>query len=68
MVLSELIAKLTALQATHGPDVSVMLTDTEGSGSQYSVNCVDIEVVTDEDSYPEEWNMPTGFTFVNITN
>lgn len=65
MIISELIEKLKKISDKHG-DVEVLFCDLEGSGSPYSVSRVSFEVA-EADAYPEDWDMPEGFEFVELT-
>lgn len=64
MKTSQLIKKLTALLEKHG-DVEVMLNPTDGDGP-YGTCGVSFEEVEDDDEYPEDYQMPKGFQFVEI--
>lgn len=65
MVISELIDKLEKIKGERG-DISVMLEDGDGT-DVWELTTVSWKV-TDEDEYPEEWNMPVGFEFVKLSN
>ena len=64
MTISELKRYLTHIQAKHG-DLDVMFTDPNSDGGPFMVTEVDVER-TEEDEFPEEFNMPAGFTFVHL--
>ena len=61
MTILELANKLKAIYDKNG-DVDVMFIDDDGDPTQ--VDSVDVEVVTDDDDYPESYDMPKGFKFV----
>lgn len=64
MNISEVVAKLQAIQAEHG-DITVMFSDPNGN-SVWGVQTVFYEKVEDDDEYPEAWCMPRGFEFVEL--
>lgn len=65
MKVSELIEKLHTLEATAG-DVDVMVFADRGD-STFSVECVRLCTVESDDDFPEDWNMPAGFTYVELS-
>lgn len=65
MKISQVIARLQKIQAERG-DVDVMLQDPESSYGPWAVTGVHVEVA-EEDQYPEDFQMPEGYTFVEIT-
>ena len=65
MKTSEMIAKLQTIQAEHG-DIEVMFQDVESCAGPWSATSACVEVAG-EDQYPEDWNMPEGFKFVEIS-
>ena len=65
MIISELIEKLETAKTEKG-DIEVMFNDPEGHGP-YSATSADVDVA-EKDAYPADWDMPEGFTFVNIGN
>lgn len=58
MNLSELIAKLKQIEATHG-DLPVHDT------AHFLVENVRVITAT-KDEFPEDWNMPEGYQFIQI--
>jgi hypothetical protein len=65
MKISELEAKLAGLREQHG-DITVMVgTDDGVHGLEHCP--IDYRLVTEEDEYPKDWEMPTGFEFVEIS-
>ena len=64
MKASQMIKQLNSIQAKHG-DIEVMFTDPNSSGGPFAVTSVSVEVA-EEDQYPEEFDMPEGFTFVDL--
>ena len=65
MKISEAIAKLQTIQDKHG-DVEVMFNDPESSQGPYGATGLSYEVA-EFDQYPEEYDMPEGFKFVEFT-
>lgn len=63
MTISELIAELTKVQASHG-DLKILNVD-PNEGYVSDVDEVIVAVAEDE-QYPVLWNMPAGFKFVEI--
>ena len=62
MTILELATRLKAIYDQHG-DLEVMcLTD----GDAYEVGGAGVEEVLDHEDYPQSYNMPRGFKFVNI--
>lgn len=66
MNVLQLANKLHAIYKEHG-NVAVMFTDPNSGEGPFSVESVDL-VVAEEGEYPEDWNMPEGFTFVELNN
>ena len=64
MTILELANRLKAIWEVHG-DIPVMFTD-PNSGSTYEAFTIKHRVA-EEDQYPEEWDMPAGFEFVDIS-
>ena len=64
MTILELATRLKAIYDEHG-DVPVMFTD-PNRGSTFEVFTVKHRVAK-EDEFPEDWNMPEGFEFVDIS-
>lgn len=58
MKLSDLVEKLTALASQHG-DLEVF------DSAHFSVHSVQVKVAA-KDQFPEDWDMPEGYTFVQI--
>mgnify|MGYP000163973499 CR=1 FL=1 len=65
MKIFELAEKLKAIYDEHG-DVEVLFSGPNRDQDPYEVGRVGIVVVEDEDEYPEDYNMPVGFKFVNL--
>jgi hypothetical protein len=64
MKISQLIKKLESLQKKHGNVDAMFYADNDGT---FSVERVEFRVA-EEDEYPEDWNMPAGTEFVQITD
>lgn len=64
MTILELANRLKAIYDAYG-DIPVMFTD-PNRGSTFEVFTV-THRVAEEDEYPEEWSMPEGFEFVDIS-
>lgn len=64
MKISEVIDRLEKIKAENG-DIEVMFTDPNSSGGPFGVTSVSFEVA-EEDQYPEEFDMPEGFKFVDL--
>jgi hypothetical protein len=64
MTVLELAERLRAIWEENG-DIPVMFTD-PNKGSTFEVFTVRHRVA-EEDQYPEEWNMPAGFEFIDIS-
>lgn len=62
MTVSEMIRNLTAILAEQG-DIEVMFND--GHDEIRSVSYTNVRVA-EQDEFPEDWDMPEGFTFVEI--
>lgn len=65
MKISKVLKQLEKLQKKHG-DVEVMFSD-PNSDSVYSVESVGFRVA-EEDEFDEDWNMPEGYKFVDLSN
>ncbi len=64
MTIDEMLVSLTNLKDAHGGgDIQVMFKDPNSNGGPFGVSTATIEIA-EEDEYPEDWNMPEGFTFV----
>jgi len=63
MNITETIAQLEALRDDHG-DIEVMITQSDNN--VYSLDRVGFEEVESDDLYPEEFQMPKGFKFINL--
>lgn len=64
MKVQTLIKKLEALEQKHGNIDVMFYADRDGT---YSVSRVTHEVAG-EDEYPDDWNMPEGYEFLQITD
>ena len=60
-----MIERLEKIKAKRG-DIEVMFTDPESSGGPFAVTGINVKVAEKYD-YPEEFGMPEGFTFVDIS-
>ena len=65
MKISEMIDRLEKIKAESG-DIDVMFDDPDGHGP-YSATSANVDIA-EKDDYPADWDMPEGFTFVNIGN
>lgn len=65
MKILELANKLKAIYDKHG-DIDVMFTD-PNEDETFAVELVRFIEVEDDDQYPEEYEMPAGFKFVELT-
>jgi hypothetical protein len=65
MKILELANKLKAIYDKHG-DIEVMFTD-PNSEDTFAVELVKFKKVQDNDEFPEEYDMPKGFKFVDLT-
>lgn len=65
MKISQVIAKLQKIEADRG-DIEVMFDDPQSGYGPWGVTGVHVEV-SDGETYPEEFDMPEGFTFVEFT-
>ena len=62
MSINELIAKLQAIHAEHG-DIEVLhYTDMD---QIVGIGYANVRV-TEDGEFPDDWNMPEGFTFVEL--
>lgn len=59
MKVKELIEKLSDLDQ----DLEVMFQDPNAHGGPFSVQRLSVDIAEDGE-YPEDWNMPEGYTFV----
>ena len=62
MTINEMIAKLEAIRAQHG-DIEVMIN--ESDSAIRSINYTNLRIAEDGE-FPDKWDMPEGFTFVEI--
>jgi hypothetical protein len=62
MTINEMIAKLEAIRTQHG-DIEVMFI--ENNSLFRSISYCNPRVA-EEDEFPEDWDMPEGFTFVEL--
>lgn len=64
MTIDDLIKNLQSFKAAHG-NLEVLVQDTN-DGTVH--DCPEPEVrVVDQDEFPDDWNMPAGFTFVQFS-
>jgi hypothetical protein len=63
MLISELIEQLETAKAENG-DIHVLYTNAN-TGDPYPVGRISVEVA-EKDQYPDDYEMPEGFTFVNL--
>lgn len=66
MKITDVEQALKQIRERYG-DLDVMFTDPNSSSGPYSVEHLFVETA-DEDEYPDHYNMPGGFTFVDIQN
>jgi hypothetical protein len=62
MQISQLISRLQAIQTNQG-DIDVMMVE-DGRFTR-AIEELDI-IVAEEGDFPKSWNMPAGFTFVQL--
>ena len=65
MNILELANKLKAIYDKHG-DIDVMFTN-PNDDQTFAVELVQFTKVQDDDQFPEEYDMPKGFKFVDLT-
>ena len=63
MKVSEMIADLEKIKADKG-DLHVMYTESR-TGEPYPVGGISVEVA-EKDEYPENYEMPEGFTYISL--
>jgi hypothetical protein len=66
MKITQLIEQLGAVRDAAG-DVDVLYKNGEGP-ELWEVFNVALKTVAESDNYPEDWNMPPGLQFVQISN
>lgn len=66
MKILKLIQKLKTIHAKHG-DIEIHFSGPNGDQEPYSVKQAEV-VVAEDGEYPEDYNMPKGYTFVQLTN
>jgi len=66
MTILELANQLKAIYDLHG-DIEVFFTDPNSDQGPFAVGSTDFRVA-EEDEYPEDFNMPAGYKFVELTN
>ena len=66
MKISSVIRELEKIQKKEG-DIEVMFDDPQGNYGPWAVGSVNFRVA-EEEEYPEEFDMPEGFKFVEIKN
>lgn len=66
MTIIELVKKLKVIHDKHG-DIEVMFQDPNSGEGPFAVEVVS-RCVAEEDEFPEDWNMPEGFEFVELKN
>ena len=66
MKILELAQQLKEIYDEHG-DIDVFFSGPNMDNEPYSVGCTEVRVV-EEDEYPEDYDMPTGFKFVSLLN
>ena len=62
MTINEMIAKLEAIRNEHG-NIDVMINETDDAIR--SISFANLRVAEDGE-FPDEWDMPEGFTFVEL--
>ena len=65
MKILELANKLKAIYDQHG-DIEVMFTD-PNEDDTFAVELVRFTEVENDDDFPEDYDMPKGFKFVDLT-
>ena len=65
MKILELANKLKAIYDNHG-DIDVMFTN-PNEDETFAVELAEFKKVQDDDEFPEEYDMPKGFKFVDLT-
>jgi len=63
MNITAAIAQLEKIRDEHG-DLDILITQSDDN--VYSLDGINHEVVDSDDLYPEDYNMPKGFKFVNL--
>ncbi len=66
MTILELANQLKAVYDLHG-DIEVFFTDPNSNQGPFAVGNTDLRVA-EEDEFPKSFNMPAGYTFVELTN
>ena len=66
MKIFELATKLKAIYDEHG-DIEVFFTGPNMDCEPYCVERAEI-VIAEEDDFPEDYNMPAGYKFVELLN
>lgn len=66
MKILELANQLKAIYDGHG-DIDVFFTDPNSNQGPFAVGGTEFRVA-EEDEYPEDFNMPEGYKFVELTN
>jgi len=66
MTILELANQLKAIYDLHG-DIEVFFTDPNSNQGPFAVGNTEFRVA-EEDEYPKHYNMPAGYTFVELTN
>ena len=67
MKINQMIKKLEALKNKHG-NVEVLFAGPNCDQEPYGVNNIEFNQVTEDDGYPEDYNLPVGLKFVMIKN
>lgn len=66
MTIFELATKLKAIYDEHG-DIEVFFAGPNMDNEPYCVGRTEVRVA-EEDDYPEDFNMPAGYKFVELNN
>ena len=66
MTILELANQLRAIYDLHG-NIEVFFTDPNSNQGPFAVGNTDLRVA-EEDEFPKSFNMPAGYTFVELTN
>ena len=66
MKILELANQLKAIYDEHG-DIDVLFTDPNSNDGPFAVGGTEFRVA-EGDEYPEDFNMPNGYKFVELTN
>lgn len=57
-----------AKELLNSENVEVMLQDPNSHDGPFIVNAIQLETVEEEDEFPEDFDMPEGFTYILLIN